>query len=232
MPAAESGGGERRRHDLVWVSPRDWADVLRSHADLTSNALLAQWTMRGWPLIVRRRAPTDPPGLVPVGAPLPPAAGRLRVALPVPDTAVERTERPPLLSEVAAAADPRWAESIEELVALGERHRATPAVHGSLLWQHLTGLAYLHESSDLDLLWPTPAQGSLRDLLAGVDGVSRRASPRLDGEVELAPGRSAHWRELHDALRCGCGGDVAEKFLDGVRLVPLDGVLGAQAVQP
>jgi phosphoribosyl-dephospho-CoA transferase len=141
-----------RRHDLLHVALDVWASVLPT--PLADLPLLAEWADRGWPAIVRRRGEADNGHLVPVGVPLPPAAGKRRVALLIPPEGVLQRSRPPLLHASASAAEPNWRSTIDALVAVGARSGIEPAAFGSLLWQHLTGLAYLTPHSDLDVLWP------------------------------------------------------------------------------
>jgi phosphoribosyl-dephospho-CoA transferase len=57
-----------------------------------------------------------------------------------------------MLRSAARVADPSWRPTIASLLAVGARTGVEPSVFGSLLWEHLTGLAYLTPHSDLDVL--------------------------------------------------------------------------------
>jgi len=57
---------------------------------LADLPLVRTWVDQGWPVIVRRRAEGEDPDLAPVGVPLPPAAGKRRVALLLPPDGVMR----------------------------------------------------------------------------------------------------------------------------------------------
>jgi phosphoribosyl-dephospho-CoA transferase len=121
-----------QRHDLVHVVPSAWATALAAHS-LGQVPLLTQWADRGWPVIVRRRLESEALDIVPVGVPLPLAAGKSRIALNVPPAAVIARAAPPSLRIVAHKADPGWQPTIAALISLGERHGIEPAAFGSLL---------------------------------------------------------------------------------------------------
>ncbi|EKM98021.1 malonate decarboxylase-specific holo-ACP synthase [Acidocella sp. MX-AZ02] len=79
------------------------------------------------------------------------------------------------------------------MLALATQYGIVPACFGGLAWQHLTGLAYLSPSSDLDTLWPLNtadmAPGLAADLAQAARGRPaagwRIALPRWHGR-ELA----------------------------------------------
>jgi phosphoribosyl-dephospho-CoA transferase len=73
---------------------------------------------------------------------------------------------------------------------------AAPGACGSLLWQHLTGLAYLHDASDIDVLWRVTSLGQARAIADALPGIERRTGIRIDGEILSARGWGVHWREL------------------------------------
>lgn len=185
-----------RRHDLVRADARAFADLVQARHDLVGAPHVAGWAARGWPLIVRRYGPGEERSLVPVGLPLPPAAGKRRIGLALPPTAL--TQLPaPTLAQAREAAPEAWQPTIDTLLALGAVHGIMPRPFGALLWQALTGLVYLAPASDLDLLWPVaePTGSFLADLAR----VAEAAPMRIDGEVILADGAGIQWRELHGA---------------------------------
>ncbi len=186
-----------RRHDLLDVEPRAWAAVIAERADLAGVPHVAGWVADGRPVIQRRSHPGEDTGLVPVGLPLPPRDGKRRIGLTLPPGAVR--SRPPMrLADARSACPPAWAATLEAVIALGERHDLAPRPFGSLLWQSLTGLPYLSEHSDLDLLWPI--DGSVPPaLLDGLAEIEAQAPMRLDGEILLADGGGVNWRELSAA---------------------------------
>ena len=111
------------------------------------------------------------------------------------------------------SAPPAWHPTIDAVLALGAEHGLVPRVFGSLLWQCLTGLAYLSDGSDLDLLWPAGVTAAFLGDLAAIEA---GAPMRLDGEVALPDGAGVNWREWCAAPP---GGSILAKGMDGVRLV-------------
>jgi phosphoribosyl-dephospho-CoA transferase len=69
-----------RRHDLLRAEPSAWDAMLRCHPGLTDLPLVADWALREWPLIVRRRMAGDVADDVPAALPLPPLHGKRRPA--------------------------------------------------------------------------------------------------------------------------------------------------------
>jgi phosphoribosyl-dephospho-CoA transferase len=195
------------RHDLLTVAPDAWAVALSRRPDLDGVAHLADWAARGWPVIARRRLPGEDADGVPAGLPLPPAQGKRRIGL--------------TLAEARAVAPAAWHPTLDRLIGHGAAHGRVPRVFGGLLWQALTGLAYLSPASDLDLLW----QGGVdRAFLDGVARIEAGAPMRLDGEVVLPDGFGVNWREL---LAAGPGDTVLAKGLERLELRPAEAVFAA-----
>ena len=185
------------RHDLLDVELGPWATALAARPELAGSPLVADWARRGWPVILRRRNPGEATHLVPVGLPLPPTDGKRRIGFALPAEAL-RLRPPVTLAQADDAAPEAWRPTLVRLNALGHRHGLVPRVFGSLLWQYLTGMTYLSDSSDLDLLWSVtgPIDRHLLDAIALLD---MEAPMRLDGEMILPDGRGVNWRELHAA---------------------------------
>src|ERR1700712_4439974 len=132
-----------QRHDLVRVSPADWEAMLAAAPTLANlpppaRQLLEDWANRGWPAIVRRRSAEDAPETLPLGVPLPPSLGKLRIGLTLPaGRGGGRPETPDLASARPAAPD-NWLSAIDELVRLGRDCGAIPRPFGALLWGAVT----------------------------------------------------------------------------------------------
>jgi len=210
-----------RRHDLLRVAPDVWASTLARCPSSGDLPLVGAWADRGWPVIIRRRTDVEDPGLVPVGVPLPPAAGKRRVALLLPPDGVLQRSPPPLLRAAATVADPGWRPTIASLLALGSRTGLEPSVFGSLLWQHRTGLTYLSPDSDLDVLWPVPAGFDVLSLVFSIAEIQCDAPLRIDGEVIFPDGSAVNWRELWNAYRTADRAKVLAKTVEGVRLLDI-----------
>ncbi|KRQ11309.1 malonate decarboxylase holo-[acyl-carrier-protein] synthase [Bradyrhizobium manausense] len=179
------------RHSMVKASTTGWAGVMDRYPELASEPIVASWIHAGRPLIVRRPACSDTAGRVPLGLPLPPSHGKRRIALSLAAADIVASAPPPLLADAAAAAPAHWSATIDLLLALLPETRT----FGSLAWEHLTGLPYLSESSDLDLLWPLSAVTQAKILPSDIAAIARQAPMRLDGEI-TAPAGGVQWREL------------------------------------
>ncbi|MDT8265500.1 malonate decarboxylase holo-[acyl-carrier-protein] synthase, partial [Roseomonas sp. DSM 102946] len=83
------------RHALLRVSPEGWAAMLETRPEWRGEPLLAGWARRGWPLVARRRGECEAAGGIAAGLPLPPSAGKRRLAVLLPGDAVTEI-RPPL----------------------------------------------------------------------------------------------------------------------------------------
>ena len=195
-------------------------------------ALVARWGEAGWPVIVRRaaadEAPGGLPGGLPVGLPLPPSHGKARVALAVPAGVSWRRVDGVALADVRDVAPLAWRDAIDPIVSLGRSLALAPRVYGALLWQGVTGLTYLHDASDLDLLWPVADAAALDPLLDGLTRIEAACSVRIDGEV-LTAGGGINWRELAAARRSGTE-IVLTKSTDHVGFVPVASLFPGEAV--
>jgi phosphoribosyl-dephospho-CoA transferase len=199
-----------RRHQLVRVHPAAWQSLLRARPELTCEPLLLDWANRGWPLIARRRGPLDGEGVW-LGLPLPPSAGKRRIAAELQPGDLTSVSPLPCISEVQGAAPVEWQPCLQELTDLSRTYGVRGGVFGGLCWQWLTGLSYLSPRSDLDIAWTLPRPDRLDAFLDDLANIDARATMRLDGELVHADGRAANWRELHAG-----GPDLALKTADQV----------------
>lgn len=179
------------RHGWVRLG-EGWAASLRSPLTAAELAEVADWCAAGRPLVIARGRPGDGAGELRLGLATP---DKRRIGLHVAADAVTARLDPLPLAEAVGSAPEAWRPM---LVELGRRVLAigvTPAVYGSLAWQHLTGLGYVRPESDIDLLFAPRDRwqlDGLLDLLAAVGD----CSPRLDGEILLPDGAAVAWREL------------------------------------
>jgi phosphoribosyl-dephospho-CoA transferase len=229
MPEGEPGqtANSAQRHALLTIDPRAWPAIIGGHAH-ADMPLLAAWAAKGWPVICRRPGPEDRTGELPVGVPLPPAQNKRRIALSVPPAAVTRRQALPRLDHLVAVAPPAWRQSIDALLALAHRFDVTPLCFGSLCWQFRTGLNYITNTSDLDLVWPASACSDIAALLQAVARVEQTFPPRIDGEVVFADGRAVNWRELHQGLNAGGETQILVKTSGGVSLTPIGMLFNSQ----
>ena len=180
-----------RRHDLAYVRSEAWPGLLQGQVQGEMEPDLQAWAELGRPAIFRRRICSDPADIVPLGLPLPPGMGRKRLALACPPAAVIRTTPPPLLRDVLPAAPARWRPTIGTLLESAPSCRC----FGSLAWQYLTGLSYLTDTSDLDLLVECRSGADARQVTALLTDVAEHAPMRIDAELITPSGTAVQWRE-------------------------------------
>jgi phosphoribosyl-dephospho-CoA transferase len=185
-----------QRHDLFRIDALHWQALAAMQGEGTRAYWLREWASRDWPVIVRRDDSESSPDSIAAGVPLPPSCGKLRVALHVPRAAVAARLPPVLLADCRRAAPQRWGAVLDQLEALGDAMAIEPGVCGSLLWQHLTGLTYLHDASDIDVLWQVTTLGQARAIAGALPEIEHRTGIRVDGEILSARGWGVHWREL------------------------------------
>jgi phosphoribosyl-dephospho-CoA transferase len=203
----------RRRHDMIFVSPAAWRALLETRDDLAAEPLVAGWIDRGWPLVARRATPCETSGIA-LGLPLPPFAGKRRISVLIQPDDIVSTAPPPPLSAAIGAAPACWRPALDEVASLVSRYGIEARVFGSLAWQSLTGLQYLSDSSDLDILLPLPRDNDPIELTAGLAAIEATAPMRLDGEFLRDDGAGVNWRELHAGAR-----EILVKTTDDVALL-------------
>jgi len=204
------------RHDLVFVNRNGWRALLATRDDLTIDPLAVRWPEEGWPVIRRRAMPGEFAG-VPLGLPLPPSAGKRRLSFLLQWHDISAIARPPSLSSAIGSAPRAWRPTLERLDKLALHYSADARVFGSLAWQALTGLDYLSDRSDLDLLLDVNRDIDLDGLAAAIAEIEANAPMRLDGELMREDGAAVNWREFHAGV-----GDVLVKSIDGVGLLDRD----------
>ncbi|MBR0877839.1 malonate decarboxylase holo-[acyl-carrier-protein] synthase [Bradyrhizobium japonicum] len=183
-----------QRHTMVTASATGWSAAMSRNPALASEPIIEGWARASRPLVVRRPACNDPAGMIPLGLPLPPSHGKRRIAVALAPGELIAHAPPPLLADTAAAAPASWHRTIDLLVRLLPQTRT----YGSLAWQHLTGLPYLSDGSDLDLLWPLSSATHANTLPSDIARIAETAPMRLDGEIVYHAG-GVQWRELTGA---------------------------------
>lgn len=189
-----------RRHDLAYVSEAGWRTVFNSHTDLGREPLVIQWARNGWPLVCRRPLPDEEGGMT-LGLPLPPAAGKRRLAIAVHHDDIMAIAPPVALRAAIRAAPRAWWHTIQQIGEIADRHSVDVRVFGSLAWHALTGLAYVTTASDLDLLVRVRRDTDVRELTDDLSAIDAAAPMRLDGELMRDDGAAVSWRELHSGAR-------------------------------
>jgi phosphoribosyl-dephospho-CoA transferase len=209
-----------RRHQLAHLSAAGWGEVLSGHWEAAAHDCLRLWARRRLPLVVTRQragAPRDAPGgRVALGLPAPLAWERCRIALDVPREAISRLGEFPHATEVLRLLPRRaraaMVELLDRLAALGVQARA----YGGYGWQIVSGQAYVHADSDLDL-WVAIEGAAQADAVAACLLGRAPVEPRLDGELLFADGAAVAWREWA-AWRTGRTRGLLVKRLNGPAL--------------
>ena len=211
-------GSRWPRHTLLWPAATERVRMRAEAREESGRAAVDLWFTRDWPFVVRRNdhGAISTSAEIAIGLPLPPSCGKTRLAFHVPGTSVARFAPPLALGVVARAIPHAWQRP---LVALDETTRKAGislSVFGSAAWQAITGLAYLHADSDLDVLF-RPANVDEIDVAAALfERWEHSAHRRIDGEI-LFPGDVAvAWREWVYAERGAC---VLAKNVDDVALI-------------
>jgi phosphoribosyl-dephospho-CoA transferase len=179
-----------RRHAFVRLEKDAWEFA---SADSGDPATLRDWLEHGRPLIVRRPCISDDGQDVFLGLALP---GKRRLAYQVPVGAISSVEPPPL-----------WHGEFPAPFA--------PRLFGSHAWQKLTGLVYVTDTSDIDLLVDITSLAEWKTFLktVGTDGPSVPNFGHVDLEIIFCGDASFSWREY-----LGSTADILLKSNRHVRL--------------
>ncbi|MBS1160214.1 MAG: malonate decarboxylase [Proteobacteria bacterium] len=211
-----------RRHDLVWLHPSASYTTPCAEPGSAAWSALADWLAAGRPLVAARQ--TAGATQVQLGLSLPLAQGRQRLSILVEASQIAEV-RLPLDTRQCLAGLPAGQAAI--LLALAERIETSGArlgIYGSLAWEALSGEAYRHAASDIDLICDVAnltqyaiALDALRQAIADFPG-------RLDGELRLPDGRAVAWQEIL-MLGKASGKSVLVKGERDVAVQPLSGWL-------
>lgn len=209
----------RARHSFIWLGAAVQGGDLRTSGPV-DGAILQHWISRGLPTIITRRQPDTDPEFVAAGLALPPGKGRRRIAFSVCTDAITALRPAPALRDIIPLAPPSWHACLDSLAADARAASIDFRVYGSFAWQFLTGLPYITNRSDIDLVWQPV---STADLYCGIAILRRREHESglwLDGEIILPDGSAVAWREFDSGRRrvlvkgsCGVGLRTDEAIL-------------------
>ncbi len=182
------------RHQLLRLSAAGWAHALREERDDGARACLALWAGRDLPLVVTRQILPEGDPRIAVGLPAPATFGRRRLSLAIDPSHIAAVDAFPSADRVTPLLHEPARETWRALLAALAGARCAPRVYGGHGWACLTGLPYLHEGSDVDLLLPVD-DAARADAVSAVLATSEIDRPRLDGELLFADGDAVAWRE-------------------------------------
>lgn len=201
-----------RRHSFVWLDAAAVAQSGRRVADSETRDVVLAWLAAGRPAVRARDARNPLVGSISLGIATPPDAGKRRIALTVPVHARVSSAPAPLLASVIETSGAHRS-ALLELQRRGDDAGLRFRVFGSFAWQYATGLIYVTDTSDLDVLWYPRHE---RELLAAIAVLSRwekDCGMRADGEAIFPDGGAVSWREWTNA-----GVTVLVKSIRGARL--------------
>ncbi len=164
--------------------------------DVQADPLIAHWVDNGWPLVARRAVSGEGAG-VPLGLPLPPGKPKRRISVLAQSEEVVSIAPPPPLCSVRRVLPRPWWRTLEHLDLLSVLYAVELRVCGSVAWRAITGLDYLTERSDLDLLIYIQPDTDMREVTAALAAIESGACMRLDGELIRPDGAGVSWREFH-----------------------------------
>ncbi|USJ01965.1 malonate decarboxylase holo-[acyl-carrier-protein] synthase [Xanthomonas prunicola] len=199
------------RHALVWL--REDAQWQAMTPGVQSR--LQQWFAAGLPAVVARGDASQAADTLRLGVPLPPSDGKQRLALQAHVADIARCTAPLTLDAVMPHAPVAVQPALQALLNEAQTQVLHPRVFGSFAWQALTGLAYVHAQSDLDLLWSIETPAQAHAVVTLVQRWEQRHGLRADGELLLPDDNAVNWREY-----AGNAQQVLLKSDQGCRLLP------------
>lgn len=183
-----------RRHDLVYLRPE--ATFTTPCAEPGSPFWLAarQWIARGRPLVAARQPTSGGPILL--GLALPLHQARKRLSILVEARQIGDIHPPLSIERCAPRLAPATGDRLQALAAAIRSSGATLGVYGSLAWETLSGEAYRHTESDIDLICDVADFAQYEQALAAFSRAAAHFPCRLDGELRFPNGDAVAWAEL------------------------------------
>jgi phosphoribosyl-dephospho-CoA transferase len=184
------------RHTLVWIQPERRVAVAAQVTDDKLHAQVAAWLAADRPLVVARQpCGESQTARISVGLTLPPALGKLRVALVAASNDIARYAPPLRLDDALAHAPAGWQSALTELDAAAMDVGIELRVFGSLAWHALSGLQYVTPQSDIDLLWHPQSHVQLQQGIVLLKRWEQDSGLRADGEMLFGASNAVSWRE-------------------------------------
>lgn len=215
-----------RRHDLVYLQ-RDaaFATPCAEPGDVSWQAA-RDWIAAGRPLVAARQ----PPGSerLSLGLSLPLARQRKKLSIDVAPQAVARIASPLSVAHCCSRLQSAEATVLRRLAEQAAGCGAGLGVFGSLAWEVLSGEAYRHADSDIDLICDVATAEQFDVMLAALQRAAGELPCRLDGELRFPDGNAVAWREMATQYRQP-GAQVLVKRQQGVDLQPVQVLLATLA---
>jgi phosphoribosyl-dephospho-CoA transferase len=182
-----------RRHDLVYLRPEaPWSSPCAAAGSPLWRAA-RQWIAAGRPLVAARQSGG---GSVALGLTLPLAQDRQRLSILVEPAAIAHCRPPLAVADCASRLPAEQAAPLRELAGRALACSAALGVYGSLAWEALSGEAFRHGGSDIDVICDVATPAQFATLLAALHCAAERLPCRLDGEIRFPDGNAVAWREI------------------------------------
>lgn len=221
-----------RRHDVVWLSERSCravAESMRRSATAGAERMAALFVTGEIPAIIRRSAPCDGAGTgIGISFPLFEAGCRLRFAASVAAEGIRQLQTPYDIIDLPF--DP----CSRPFKVLAEIRQALPGWHGRIgvfgasALQIVTGLPYLREGSDLDLVLEGGSPDELSEAHRVLEEHEASSGIRIDAEVIVGRKFGIKLRELMSKQKT-----MLAKTIDAVEILERGDVMNLlEAVAP
>lgn len=185
------------RHSLVWLTPEGWSHLLTSSCKGGSISLsenLGLWQRNNFPFIVTRQSARVAEPSIVVGFTLPLAMGKQRLAIALDPWQIDYISEPLSLTDAIPYAPEVWQDDLHEMAREAQKYHLDIRIYGSLAWQALTKLNYVHPSSDIDILIRIDSRLQLAESLQILKQHSQLLP--LDGEFLFSNDHAVAWKEL------------------------------------
>ena len=211
------------RHSLVWLHAEGWRTVLAQTPDLV-RAKVIQWRDADWPLTVRRQDADCSSDQLCLGIALPPLKGdKVRLPFRVAQNTVKKFITTLALSLIVPTLPQPWRDAAMRLHEAAQQSGLSVQVFGSAALQSITGLIYLHDASDLDLLFEPSTLQQLDDCVRLFRTFDQQLP--LDGEIIFGATSAVALREWCNAADQDGAFRVLVKHATGVALMRKDALM-------
>lgn len=183
-----------RRHDLVYLHSE--ATFTTPCAEPGSPFWVAarQWIARGRPVVAARQPAGG--GMLCLGLALPLHQERKRLSILAEASQIADVRAPLTVGQCMHRLPPPTGERLLALAATIWSSGARLGVYGSLAWEALSGEAYRHAESDIDLICDVADRAQYEWALAAFRDAASELPCRLDGELRFPNGDAVAWTEL------------------------------------
>jgi phosphoribosyl-dephospho-CoA transferase len=188
------------RHDLLFLTPKARERIcgqIRSDRGIHGDQMAEAFASGLIPAIIRRYAPCDHSDIgIGISFPLIVAGERLRFA-----TAVTSAEIDEMISPYAVLGRPLdttlpLLKALEKVKGLKLTRPGNLGVYGASALQVVTGLNYVHDKSDIDLIIREESIDVLRHAKEVLSALERQIGVAIDVEVILGSGNAVKLKEL------------------------------------